>query len=260
MFGIGANELIIILLFGFIIFGPDKLPGMAKTVGQFIARFRNAQAEMNRVIKTEVYDPDAEDPFKNPLDALSKIEQQTTREDRGESFTERKARYDKQRAAKKAAEERKAELEVKKAAEKAAKEAALEAGKDSQEAAEVAKAAGAAAAAKLAEEKAAKVDEEASATKKPTIDELYGTKPQAKKPAAKKTAAEESAAADEAEKAQDDAVKKAAANPVEKTVEDASDVPEESTAGGEGAHGASTVVAEAAGEAVDGATSEGKGE
>ena len=70
MFGIGGFELFLILLFGFLIFGPDKLPAMAKTLGKAIAKFRDAQEEMNKVIKTEVYDPNSDEPFKNPLDAL----------------------------------------------------------------------------------------------------------------------------------------------------------------------------------------------
>ena len=31
MFGIGGFELFLILLFGFLVFGPDKLPALAKT-------------------------------------------------------------------------------------------------------------------------------------------------------------------------------------------------------------------------------------
>ena len=34
MFGIGGFELFLILLFGFLIFGPDKLPAIAKTLGK----------------------------------------------------------------------------------------------------------------------------------------------------------------------------------------------------------------------------------
>ncbi len=106
MFGIGANELFLILLFGFLIFGPDKLPALAKTIGQAISKFKNAQEEMNHVIKTEVYDPASSDePFKNPLDVLSKVEdagkkgaQKTGTPEKKESFTERKAKYDKERA------------------------------------------------------------------------------------------------------------------------------------------------------------------
>lgn len=53
MFGIGGTELIIILLFAFIVVGPDKLPEVAKTIGKAIAKFRETQDEMNEVIKKE---------------------------------------------------------------------------------------------------------------------------------------------------------------------------------------------------------------
>ena len=170
MFGIGANELALILLFGFLIFGPDKLPAIAKTIGRAIAKFRSAQNEMNDVIKHEVYDPDADEPFKNPLDSLSKIENDAKREDKGESFTERKARYDKQRAARKAAEARKAEREAEKRA------------------AETGAAATAATAA------APKAESKPAVAAAPDIDELYGAVPHAKK-AAPKPAATVAAAA-----------------------------------------------------------------
>ncbi|MBQ3106871.1 MAG: twin-arginine translocase TatA/TatE family subunit [Eggerthellaceae bacterium] len=120
MFGIGGFELFLILLFGFLIFGPDKLPAIAKTIGQALAKFRSAQEEMNKVIKTEVYDPNSDEPFKNPLDALEKLGDagksavtgkpsaskaaEKKPQEKQESFSERKARYDKERAAKKAAE------------------------------------------------------------------------------------------------------------------------------------------------------------
>lgn len=53
MFGIGGFELFIILLFGFLIFGPDKLPEIARTVGAAIGKFKKAQDEMNQVINGE---------------------------------------------------------------------------------------------------------------------------------------------------------------------------------------------------------------
>lgn len=53
MFGIGGFELFLILLFGFLVFGPDKLPALAKTVGQAIAKFRDAQAEMTEQLKLD---------------------------------------------------------------------------------------------------------------------------------------------------------------------------------------------------------------
>ena len=76
MFGIGGFELFIILVFGFLIFGPEKLPEIAKIVGKGIARFRQAQDEMNDVIKsTDIYDPNSDEPFKDPMQALDKLAQ-----------------------------------------------------------------------------------------------------------------------------------------------------------------------------------------
>ena len=42
MFGIGGFELFIILLFAFLIFGPDKLPEIAKTLGAALNKFKKA--------------------------------------------------------------------------------------------------------------------------------------------------------------------------------------------------------------------------
>lgn len=72
MFGIGGFELLIILIFGFILVG-DRLPDVAKTLGRALRTFQNAQRDMSKVIKEDVFDPDAEDPFKDPLAALDKM-------------------------------------------------------------------------------------------------------------------------------------------------------------------------------------------
>lgn len=74
MFGLSGFELFLIIIFGFLIVGPDKLPAMAKTIGQGIAKFRTAQQEMSDVLKTGIYDPDSEDPFKNPLDLVDEAD------------------------------------------------------------------------------------------------------------------------------------------------------------------------------------------
>lgn len=77
MFGIGGFELFIILIFGFLIFGPDKLPEIAKTVGRGIARFREAQQEMNETLGGEkIFDPNNPDePFRDPVEMLDKLAQ-----------------------------------------------------------------------------------------------------------------------------------------------------------------------------------------
>ena len=195
MFGIGGFELFLILLFGFLIFGPDKLPAMAKTLGKAIAKFKDAQEEMNKVIKTEVYDPNSDEPFKNPLDALAKVgeigkddkKEAPAVSGKQESFSERKARYDKERAAKKAEEAKQATAAATAAAAGTATAAAAKpvARPDGsfakpEEAKPVSTAAAGASPAKA---EAAKPVTEPKA--KPSADELYGTKPAAKKPAAK---------------------------------------------------------------------------
>ena len=74
MFGIGGFELFLIL-FGFMIFGPDKLPALAKTIGKAINKFRNAQDEMSSALKNQAFDKDSDEPFKNPLDLLDNAAQ-----------------------------------------------------------------------------------------------------------------------------------------------------------------------------------------
>ena len=110
MFGIGGTELFLILLFGFLLFGPDKLPSIAKTAGKAIAKFRNAQEEVTKVVQNEIYDPKSDEPFKNPRDAVEKLGKKSENKTvaKQESFSERKARYDRERAARRAAEQEKA--------------------------------------------------------------------------------------------------------------------------------------------------------
>lgn len=57
MFGIGSTELAIILIFAFLLFGPDKLPGMGRTIGRMLRQFREAQESVTQVVQSEVMDP-----------------------------------------------------------------------------------------------------------------------------------------------------------------------------------------------------------
>lgn len=230
MFGIGGFELFLILLFGFLIFGPDKLPAMAKTLGKAIAKFRDAQEEMNKVIKTEVYDPNSDEPFKNPLDALAKVgeigkddkKEAPAASGKQESFSERKARYDKERAAKKAEEAKQATAAATAAAAGTATAAVAKpvARPDGsfakpEEAKPVSTAAAGASPAKA---EAAKPVTEPKA--KPSADELYGTKPAAKKPAAK-PATKSAAASGEKKTSATTARKTSAAKPAKTEAEKA---------------------------------------
>lgn len=163
MFGIGETELVLILLFAFMIFGPDKLPGMGKTLGRALRQFRNAQEGFTQVVQTEIVDPATEamsdkkpnrkrEEFDEDAD-IEGAEDGAPAPKRAETFVERKKRLEAERKAKEAAE--------KEAAEKAAADDDADADADS----------AAAGAADAPSEPA-----EPEALKKPSVADLYTMK------------------------------------------------------------------------------------
>ena len=145
MFGIGEGELAIIVVFGFLLFGPDKLPQMGRTIGRAIRQFRETQEKMTAVVQSEIIDPVTEAasaPVK-PKKAAAVDDDSDADEDaaetaapaKKETFAERRARL----AAEKAASEGPAEGEN--AAEEAEAEGAEPAAESEADAAEPAPAA-----------------------------------------------------------------------------------------------------------------------
>lgn len=108
MFGIGETELVLILLFAFLVFGPDKLPGMGRTLGRALRQFQNAQEGFNKVVRADLLDPAADALHEKPKrseqlkNAASDADREDT--DHQETFAERRARLKEEReAAEKAA-------------------------------------------------------------------------------------------------------------------------------------------------------------
>ena len=114
MFGIGEGELAIIVVFGFLLFGPDKLPQMGRTIGRAIRQFRETQEKMTAVVQSEIIDPVSEaasapvKPKKAAVDDDSDADEDAAEKAapaKKETFAERRARLAAEKAASEAAAE-----------------------------------------------------------------------------------------------------------------------------------------------------------
>lgn len=199
MFGIGEGELAIIVVFGFLLFGPDKLPQMGRTIGRAIRQFRETQEKMTAVVQSEIIDPVSEAasaPVK-PKKAAATDDDSDADEDavetaapaKKETFAERRARL---------------------AAEKAASEGAAEGEGTAEEAAaaEPAEAEPAAAAEPVVEPEPAAEPEPEPEPVEPTTADLYARRPRKRKAVvdqlARELEAEDDAAAADASKGGDE--------------------------------------------------------
>lgn len=193
MFGIGEGELAIIVVFGFLLFGPDKLPQMGRTIGRAIRQFRETQEKMTAVVQSEIIDPVSEAasaPVK-PKKAAATDDDSDADEDAAETAAPAK---------KETFAERRARL----AAEKAASEGAAE----GEGAADEAEGAEPAAAADAAEPEPAAEPESEPEPAEPTTADLYARRPRKRKAVvdqlARELEAEDDAAAADAPKGGDE--------------------------------------------------------
>lgn len=196
MFGIGEGELAIIVVFGFLLFGPDKLPQMGRTIGRAIRQFRETQEKMTAVVQSEIIDPVSEAasaPVK-PKKAAATDDDSDADEDAAETVAPAK---------KETFAERRARL----AAEKAASEVAAE-GEGAAEESEAEGAEPAAATAAAVEPESATEPEPEPEPAEPTTADLYARRPRKRKAVvdqlARELEAEDDAAAADAPKGGDE--------------------------------------------------------
>ena len=196
MFGIGEGELAIIVVFGFLLFGPDKLPQMGRTIGRAIRQFRETQEKMTAVVQSEIIDPVSEAasaPVK-PKKAAAVDDDSDADEDAAETAAPAK---------KETFAERRARL----AAEKAASEGAAE-GEGAAEEAEGAESTEAEPATATVESEPAAEPEPEPEPAEPTTADLYARRPRKRKAVvdqlARELEAEDDAAAADAPKGGDE--------------------------------------------------------
>ncbi len=53
MFGVGAPEMVVIGLLLLVVFGPNKLPGMARDIGRFVSEARRSVDEFKKDLVSE---------------------------------------------------------------------------------------------------------------------------------------------------------------------------------------------------------------
>ena len=135
VFGIGEGELAIIVVFGFLLFGPDKLPQMGRTIGRAIRQFRETQEKMTAVVQSEIIDPVSEaasapvKPKKAAVDDDSDADEDaagTAAPAKKETFAERRARLAAEKAASEGATEDEGAADEAESAESAKTEPAAE--------------------------------------------------------------------------------------------------------------------------------------
>lgn len=206
MLGIGSTELVIILVFGFLLFGPDKLPQMGRTIGRALRQFRETQEKLTAVVQTEVVDPMAA-AAKKPVVATSAAAAdddddadapvaQDAAPARKETFAERRARLAAERAE---AEAAKAAADA--AAADAAEGTAEQASDASEAPAPDASAVAAGEQTVSAGEPAVEAEASAEAPAELTTEDLYARRPRKRKAAPQSAPAEEAGAPDSADQA-----------------------------------------------------------
>jgi TatA/E family protein of Tat protein translocase len=58
LFGIGGWEFVVIVVLALLLFGPDKLPQFARTLGRFMRDFKRYQDLMEATIRAEMFEAD----------------------------------------------------------------------------------------------------------------------------------------------------------------------------------------------------------
>ena len=73
MFDVGFAELFLLALIGLIVLGPERLPGVARTVGGFVRKARSSWISLRNTIQSELDEADISAPIKQATEEFKQI-------------------------------------------------------------------------------------------------------------------------------------------------------------------------------------------
>ena len=73
MFDVGFAELFLLALIGLLVLGPERLPGVARTVGGYVRKARSSWISLRNTIEAELAEADLATPIKKTSEELKQI-------------------------------------------------------------------------------------------------------------------------------------------------------------------------------------------
>ncbi len=73
MFDVGFAEIFLLGLIGLLVLGPERLPGVARTLGGFVRKARASWASLRHTIEAELSEADISEPIKKATEEFKQI-------------------------------------------------------------------------------------------------------------------------------------------------------------------------------------------
>jgi sec-independent protein translocase protein TatB len=73
MFDVGFSEIFLLSLIGLLVLGPERLPGVARTIGGFVRKARTSWNSLRKTIEAEMAEADLATPIKKAREELQQI-------------------------------------------------------------------------------------------------------------------------------------------------------------------------------------------
>jgi sec-independent protein translocase protein TatB len=73
MFDVGFTEIFLLALIGLLVLGPERLPGVARTLGGFVRKARVSWISLRNTIESELAEADLSEPIKKAGEEFKQI-------------------------------------------------------------------------------------------------------------------------------------------------------------------------------------------